>query len=441
MKSKKERVLLAIDSLKNLQSHWMGPECFERQAFSFWSSITYVHNLPRPRILEPYFNSHPVSADFSFKPKTRLKMGPKKTGPKQQAAVTTFSRKQKQSTKRPDTKSLEREEAKASDINSGLQQLLLDIFRNTFISLLDGDTSRSLQEVKQHLYNRDFQAAFSKEEYLEAYAARWSSSRALGYIQIFSEIFEYKEPHRPPRSETLSDAGQLVEYSSSHGNVSRALCLGGGAGAELVALAGVSHLYGPSEGLHIHVDIVDIASWERVVQKLYSNATTSPPISAYASAAAKAANIPLADEGHFHHSFTQADILDPANQSSLIDSIQDHQLITLMFTLNELYTLSMTRTTQLLLSITEVVKSGTLLLVVDSPGSYSTVAVAGSEKLYPMKWLLDHTLLETGANESGETRWKEILSDDSRWFRLPQGLRYTIDLENMRYQIHLYQAR
>ena len=37
--------------------------------------------------------------------------------------------------------------------------------------------------------------------------------------------------------------------------------------------------------------------------------------------------------------------------------------------------------------------------------------------------------------------WEKLESADSVWFRLAEGLRYPIQLENMRYQMHLYRAR
>jgi len=135
-------------------------------------------------------------------------------------------------------------------------------------------------------------------------------------------------------------------------------------------------------------------------------------------------------------------------------------LLTLLFTLNELYSVSISKTTAFLLNLTMAVKKGTLLLVVDSPGSYSETAVgsAGGEgKKYPMKWLLDHVMIgkqkkkkavegeeeEVVAvvEEEGEKEiaaWEKVVEDDSRWWRIGESLKYPIALENMRYQIHLY---
>ncbi len=179
-------------------------------------------------------------------------------------------------------------------------------------------------------------------------------------------------------------------------------------------------------------------------------------------------------------------------------------LVTLLFTLNELYTAAgVGPTTAFLRRLSAAACPGTLLLVVDSPGSYSEAAVgrgggAGGEKRrYPMQWLLDHTLLRQdppglgrgrGREENGARRrekgtvqeegkeeeeeeqkdpppvrsnngdddgdhddteagegapvmaWEKLESADSVWFRLADGLRYPIQLENMRYQMHLYRA-
>lgn len=95
-------------------------------------------------------------------------------------------------------------------------------------------------------------------------------------------------------------------------------------------------------------------------------------------------------------------------------------------------------------------KKGTLLLVVDSPGSYSETTVGGSGvegKRYPMKWLMDHVLIggqkkdEEEEVEDGEKEvvaWEKVVEDGSRWWRISESLKYPIALENMRYQIHLY---
>lgn len=131
-----------------------------------------------------------------------------------------------------------------------------------------------------------------------------------------------------------------------------------------------------------------------------------------------------------------------------------------MFTLNELYTTSLALTQAFLLNLTECVGRGALLLVVDSPGSYSSVLLGGREKRYPMQWLVDHVLLggweETSGQAGKEGRdgeegregkkgrseskplWTKLREEESRWFRLSGKCEYPIELENMRFQLHVY---
>src|ERR1041385_1142333 len=60
------------------------------------------------------------------------------------------------------------------------QQAILTAFRTAFPTVLS-DTPllhSQLQEIKKHLFARDFGAAFGSPELLKAYAVRWSPSRA-----------------------------------------------------------------------------------------------------------------------------------------------------------------------------------------------------------------------------------------------------------------------
>lgn len=308
-----------------------------------------------------------------------------------------------------------------SNIPLILQQKCLNIFRDALNS--GEDDAVLLQEVKGHLYRRDFAKAFGKDEYLRVYASRWSPSRALGYLQILSDV-----------QEKLIEGRKEVE-------VFEVVCLGGGAGAEMVALAAwLSERRGESQDARISALSLDIAAWGPTVSNLGSAVVSPPVLSQYASAAAKAANVALLPEEAFTATFQQADALDlDDEQSKAIYEKAD--LITLLFTLNELYSTSVPKTQKMLARITEAAQPGAHLLVVDSPGSYSTVSINGAEKKYPMQWLLDHTLLGTQQKRGEEeipAKWEKVVSDESRWFRLPQGLEYRLELENMRHQIHLY---
>jgi 25S rRNA (uracil2843-N3)-methyltransferase len=315
-----------------------------------------------------------------------------------------------------------------SSIPQELQQLLLNIFKNSFTGRLDENFGPLLQEIKGYLYNRDFQTAFGKNEYLEVYAARWSPSRALGYLQVMDDLSEHILP-------------SAVESMDEENLAQKIVCLGGGAGAEVVALGGFLDLLKRTvpylSSLRFDVVTIDMANWSSIVETLRENLITEPPISKYASDAAKAANVPLLNAESINVSFHQADILH-APSAELDPYLQDARLITLMFTLNELYSTSLSLTQKFLLNLTACLEKGALLLVVDSPGSYSSVTLNNTEKKYPMQWLLDHVLLR-GTDERGENpAWTKVKEDESRWFRLKEGMEYPIELENMRYQLHLY---
>ncbi|KAI9842913.1 MAG: hypothetical protein M1837_006745 [Sclerophora amabilis] len=371
-----------------------------------------------------------------------------------------------------------------------LQQIILDTFRTSFASRFSGQLASILQEIKGHLYNRDFESAFGSEEYLEAYAVRWSPSRTLCYLGIFSACLD--DRLRSQKTSTSSALGpqsllhQLHELSllpgpgrgaeddlgASDGGSTRRLAfnvtsLGGGGGAEVVALSAWlsrfcsreerssqdSHGHGTATGVKLSTSItaVDIADWSNVLTKLEDSMTTSAAASASHSTAEKddARRVKLpSSQSDIELNFHQHDILE-LSAEELEPLVKEASLITLMFTLNELYSASMSQTTRLLLQISSFVKKETLLLVVDSPGSYSTVVVGASasaksaaQKKYPMHWLLDHTLLPAESGKLDEEcgwKWEKLVTDESQWFRLPPGLKYPIELEDMRYQMHLYQ--
>lgn len=343
-----------------------------------------------------------------------------------------------------------------------LQQLLLDIFRNTFSPRFHSDFPAIVQQIKQHLFNRDFKNAFGPESFLEAYAMRWSPSRALAYTQIFWEtLLEY---HLEPGSLKQDLAALPLAVSQvQSASTKQVVCIGGGAGAELVALGTYlqlirhpcANLDDPGDKskrslLNFAIKAIDIANWSTILKELHSCMTAAPPISEYSSSAAKAANVALISPTACTLSFMHEDVL-KMKIEALATGFTGAVLVTLMFTLNELYSTSISSTTNLLLSLTMLLAPGALLLVVDSPGSYSTLIVGetsstddgGTRKRYPMQWLLDHTLLESAAigtskNASAERQWEKLESKESEWFRLSNELRYPVTLEDMRYQLHLY---
>lgn len=365
-----------------------------------------------------------------------------------------------------------------------LQQLMLDVFKTVFVEKFGQSLNQVIQEVKQHLFNRDFASAFGKEGFLDAYAMRWSPSRALAYLHIFSSLQGFlSDLHAPPETAhhavlekdeyhlTVSDGKDSIHpnqpLTTGQDGVSKSrkiISLGGGAGAELVALAGFLHSQSGKKSddakadatLSLEVVLVDIADWSSVIARLQTGLTSTPIASGYSANMTNSTSASLVSRDTFRVNCVQQDLL-KMDLSQLGSLLEGCCLVTLMFTLNELYTTSISATTSLLLSMTCIMQQGSLLLVVDSPGSYSTVDLGGdvqsraskaprqstTQKKYPMLWLLDHTLLAAADFGSAkqadkERQWEKLDESESKWFRLPQGLSYPIDIEDMRYQLHLY---
>ncbi|PTB64182.1 hypothetical protein BBK36DRAFT_1124313 [Trichoderma citrinoviride] len=324
------------------------------------------------------------------------------------------------------------------------QQRILTLFSDAFHPVLSSDDfAARLQSIKQALFNRDFDAAFGSEENLQAYAARWSPTRTLCYSSIFQSIAQYMSA----ASDNHLSADQSEPSSSAPRSTTpttKMLCIGGCA-AEQVAFA--SHIHQQSSSGTL--SLLDAGPWKSVTQLLQNSITSPPVLSKYASAAAKAANLPLLERGQLETTFTQADVLS-LERSALQEivgssSTGEPLTVTMLFTLNELYTNGgIGKTTNFLKLLGQVLPRESLLLVVDSPGSYSEAAVGKEKKRYPMQWLLDHTLLDpraAAAQSRGDYEWEKLESHDSIWFRLPEGLSYPIQLENMRYQMHLYRKK
>ena len=372
----------------------------------------------------------------------------------------------------------------------GLQQSLLNIIKEGFMERFDERLASAVQTVKGHLFDREFSKAFGSDDLLEAYTIRWSPSRALAYMDLicglpqlfglFNDASCYASTTH--RLEVLSLDG-LSRECGNHADTDTVAppvtsieedtlskdrivtCLGGGAGAEILALAGSLHYLetvssgaaSPPEQSEptrigstvLTIRVIDMANWTSVIDKLHQGVTTNFSVSKYCSQT-RTRNEPVINSDHFKVDFEQRDILN-LEIEALANALQGSRLITLTFTLNELYSTSMSKTTNFLLTLTYLTEPGTLLLVVDSPGSYSIVKLSTAsnysaervEKKYPMKWMLDHTLLEASSignskNTSQDLQWEKLASSDSAWFRLSDNLKYPLDLEDMRYQYHLY---
>lgn len=309
------------------------------------------------------------------------------------------------------------------------EQETLTIFRRTFSHVFTETLNESLQEIKGHLYNRDYLRAFGSEKYLQAYAARWSPSRALAYRTIFLD--------------TCMDVRRIFNVCEESGGLPMEIaCIGGGAGAEVVGAAaamkdlaqerwkdrvgegsGMSNKGDVSVLPRLQITAIDISPWSTILSSIVATLTTPYGIQP-----------PFVPPNTFSASFVQGDILSGETASKITKSTS---LITLLFTTNELFTQSTVKATAFLSSLGDRVSIGTLLMVVESAGDYSTVKVG--EREYPLTWLLDLILVGRQDGESTGA-WKVLVAEDSTWYRLPKGkLKYPIELENMRYMVRVYQ--
>ena len=361
-----------------------------------------------------------------------------------------------------------------------LQQLVLDIFRDTFPESKDFEQLKpTLQEVKDALFQRDFETAFGSEKYLQGYAVRWSPSRTLGYANLLAWIWAEKAKNEELMKRLIRHTVVAPTVESRTEHTLRVVCFGGGA-AELMAFASllrylcsdvadksspadfkevpreplsslsISDFSSTHMSALVDLHLVDAADWSSVVSKLYSGLTTPPVLSKYASATARTSNAAFLPPQNIKSSFTRADVLEASTEYLRSMIGPSPTLITLLFTLNELYSTSISKTTAFLLKLTMMVPRDTLLLVVDSPGSYSETPLGnakegqteGEKKKYPMQWLMDHVLLEKHVKkvEGVEVtpKWEKLVDEESRWYRLDEGLKYPVSLENMRFQVHLF---
>ena len=347
-------------------------------------------------------------------------------------------------------------------LSFAVQNEILACFARAFATTLSHASLPSqIRALKSHLYDRDFIAAFGSAENRAAYAARWSPSRALAYAELVLQEEELwqalctRVEENAVRIEPDGRDGGPNEKTRRSGVVT---CLGGGAGAELVGLVAAERLRRAQDGSQHAPDgekprggpamhIFDLADWRDALHALEGALPRGPITSGLSRPSGS---------NDFQIVFHQQDVMQP-DDAVLGEVMRASALITILFTLNELYAASLAQTTALLKHLGAVATPGTLLLVVDSPGSYSTIQMGGTvesqatkegaaeNRRYPMHWLLDRTLLGPIGNVAearNEDRvWDKILEDKARWFRRADVVAYPIELEDMRYQVHLFKRR
>lgn len=282
-------------------------------------------------------------------------------------------------------------------------RFIVDLFNEEFKYILESpDLPQFIQVVKGQLYEREYISAFDSDDKRFAYAFRWTPARALAYSSLFANLEPIKE---------------LMEQPDDKKKV---LCIGGGAAGELVGLASVfcrMKEYNSTSESSLEIQVVDIADWSRIVANLtkymQSNWIYKPE--------------------KLETKFYNQDIL-----SDNYMAYNDLDLITLLFTTNELFAEKRAQTVKYLQRLNSMCKSGALLLIAESAGSYSHITV-GTKK-FPVQFIIDTILLGKQGENNGP--WELLDQSDSCWYRINEKeVHYPMKLENMRFFYRLYQKK
>ncbi|KAH6977885.1 hypothetical protein EDB82DRAFT_502787 [Fusarium venenatum] len=325
------------------------------------------------------------------------------------------------------------------------QQLILDTIRTAFPAVDEFSAlTPVLRAVREALEQQDYGKAFGTEEFLEAYTIRWSPNRALATANVLAWMCS-----------EMSETAWVQEFLHNDGQKpSKIVCIGRGGSDLLACAASLKHSHQskldqiPYEGsAMVDLNLIDRHDWSGVVTKLQHTLTHAPPLSKYASAKAHASNIPAIPSQVLNPAVNQLDILESGSTDLPAMIGPNPTLITLFFTLHDLYSVSISKTTAFLLRLTSAAPKGSLLLVVDSPGADVALPDSsnkGQEKRYPVEWLLYQTLLPPKGKDSEEDEgedqraWTKLVEGGhEKEYKLPTGLKYPGSLENTKVQVHL----
>jgi 25S rRNA (uracil2843-N3)-methyltransferase len=245
-----------------------------------------------------------------------------------------------------------------------------------------------IQNIKSFLYDKQFLKVFEDESVLDAYAARWVPSRALAFREIIGGS-EYLTRVLEGRKAGGVDKGKSKEVEDEELDRTRVICLGGGAGSELLALAA---LVSPQNS---------VPAGEPIPKKPEDDDEEAEPIQV--ATAYPTCDIHLVDLGpyqsllakfttalhehmpttRFTQTFHQADILAPSEpdlfETLIPEDSSSPTIITLLYTLTELFIQSRPATINLLTRITRNSPKGTLFLVVDSANEEASALGVGKE--------------------------------------------------------------
>lgn len=241
---------------------------------------------------------------------------------------------------------------------------------------------------------------FLLQDYLRAYAARWVPGRALAYRSLFLNI--------PPLVEQCQRRGR-------QGEITQVLCIGGGAGSEVIALASLTNHFAEYK-IKMKVSTIDVAEWGEILSEMNGLVKTRWEVG----------------DDHFTSNFECSDILETYQNLPF----QSQDIITCLFTTNELFSSSRIKTMALLAHLSQVCKKGALLVFAESTGSYSEVQVG--ERTYPLELILDQTLANSRPGQSA--KWKIVTEEQGVWYRVPEESKskYQLQLENTHMLVRVY---
>lgn len=282
---------------------------------------------------------------------------------------------------------------------------VIDLFLEQFKYVLAADDlMEMIQTVKAQLYQRDYLSAFDCDDKRLAYAARWTPARALAYASLFASCPEISELFADPNKQ------------------SHVLCVGGGAASELVGLASVfCRLKIPNGDTpsSLHMDVIDIADWSLIVNNVTSYIQ----------------NKWLYSPSKLSAQFKLGDVLTQTAEQLQLSQLD---LVTLLFTTNELFCEKRTETIKFLHSLSTHCRKGALLLITESAGSYSHITIG--LKQFPVQFLIDTILV--GKPGAGDGPWEIVNQSESCWYRMNEReVAYPIKLENMRFFYRLYRRK
>ncbi|KAF9216094.1 hypothetical protein BGZ59_011020 [Podila verticillata] len=319
----------------------------------------------------------------------------------------------------------------------------------------------TLQTIKSHFFDRNYDAVFQNPAHLPVYSARYAPSRALCYYHLFLE--------HPILMKTLEGPSTI-------------LCIGSGAGSELVGISAAMVHANPvpktkkkkattsSSGKSKDREDKEDKKDEEAIPKEAPIQTEDPAlnlekmnISSPSSEGAAPEEVsvvatkPKKSKANKHQvTIVMQDYVDWTSilkpmetvvrqrmvlgaerlvcetevgnvldlSEGLLQRVAKADLITFMFVLNELFQ-DKKRTMLLVAKIVAAMPTGAHMLVVDSAGSFSNLKVG--ERTYMVYMLLDHL-------KSLET----VYQDDATWYRCPPSATYPLKLENMRHFVRIY---